>query len=57
MGGAFTNFNREGIADQLVDTFKHVDYDIREENPFESKTLKGIFCHFFTSLPYRKVAL
>jgi len=37
LAGAFRNINRERIADQIVDTFKQADYDIREEDPFESK--------------------
>ncbi|VTP91463.1 Fic family protein [Sphingobacterium daejeonense] len=37
LAGAFRNINRERVADQIVDTFKQADYDIREEDPFESK--------------------
>src|SRR5690606_32913060 len=29
--------NRDKIADQIIDTFKQADYDIREEDPFGSK--------------------
>lgn len=35
--GAFRNIDRDKIADQIIDTFKQADYDIREEDPFESK--------------------
>lgn len=37
LAGAFRNIGREKIADQIIDTFKQADYDIREEDPFESK--------------------
>ena len=37
LAGAFRNIQREKIADQIVDTFKQADYDIREEDPFEAK--------------------
>ncbi|QQT26719.1 Fic family protein [Sphingobacterium spiritivorum] len=37
LAGAFRNIDREKIADQIMDTFKQADYDIREEDPFESK--------------------
>lgn len=37
LAGAFRNIGREKIADQILDTFKQADYDIREEDPFESK--------------------
>ena len=37
LAGAFRNIGREKIANQIVDTFKQADYDIREEDPFESK--------------------
>lgn len=37
LAGAFRNIGREKIADQIIDTFKHADYDIREEDPFASK--------------------
>lgn len=37
LAGAFRNINREKIADQIVDTLKEADYDIREEDPFEVK--------------------
>jgi len=37
LAGAFRNIGREKIADQIVDTFKEADYDIREEDPFENK--------------------
>jgi hypothetical protein len=37
LAGAFRNIDREKIADQIIDTFKQADYDIREEDPFENK--------------------
>lgn len=37
LAGAFRNIDRNKIADQIIDTFKQADYDIREEDPFESK--------------------
>ncbi|AYD46572.1 Fic family protein [Arachidicoccus soli] len=37
LAGAFRNIGRSKIADQIVDTFKQADYDIREEDPFETK--------------------
>lgn len=37
LAGAFRNIGRDAVADQLMDTFKQADYDIREEDPFESK--------------------
>lgn len=37
LAGAFRNINRDKIADQIVDTIKQADYDIREEDPFETK--------------------
>jgi hypothetical protein len=37
LAGAFRNIGREKIADQIIDTFKQADYDIREEDPFENK--------------------
>ncbi|MBS1667540.1 Fic family protein [Chitinophaga defluvii] len=37
LAGAFRNINRDKIADQIVDTLKQADYDIREEDPFETK--------------------
>lgn len=37
LAGAFRNINRPKIADQLIGTFKEADYDIREEDPFETK--------------------
>ncbi|WP_400261306.1 Fic family protein [Sphingobacterium sp. SG20118] len=37
LAGAFRNIGRNKIADQIIDTFKQADYDIREEDPFESK--------------------
>lgn len=37
LAGAFRNIDKDKIADQIVDTFKQADYDIREEDPFKSK--------------------
>lgn len=37
LAGAFRNISREKIADQIMDTFKQADYDIREDDPFEFK--------------------
>ncbi|MCT4317822.1 Fic family protein [Elizabethkingia anophelis] len=37
LAGAFRNIGREKIADQIIDTFKQADYDVREEDPFEHK--------------------
>ena len=37
LAGAFRNISRDKTADQIVDTFKKADYDIREDDPFESK--------------------
>lgn len=37
LAGAFRNIQRDKIADQIVDTFKQADYDIREEDPFATK--------------------
>jgi hypothetical protein len=37
LAGAFRNIGRKKIADQIVETFKQADYDIREEDPFENK--------------------
>ncbi len=38
LAGAFRNIGRERIADQIIETFKQADYDIREVDPFESNT-------------------
>lgn len=37
LAGAFRNIDRNKIANQIIDTFKQADYDIREEDPFERK--------------------
>ncbi|EDM35969.1 hypothetical protein PBAL39_23217 [Pedobacter sp. BAL39] len=37
LAGAFRNIGRDRIADQIVDTFKQADYDIREEDPFQTR--------------------
>src|SRR5690606_18752218 len=37
LAGAFRNIGRTKIADQIMETFKQADYDIREEDPFDRK--------------------
>jgi fido (protein-threonine AMPylation protein) len=37
LAGAFRNMGRDTIANQIIDTFKQADYDIREEDPFDTK--------------------
>jgi hypothetical protein len=37
LAGAFRNIERDTIADQIIETFKQADYDIREEDPFDHK--------------------
>lgn len=37
LAGAFRNIHQERIADQIIATFKQADYDIREEDPFDSQ--------------------
>lgn len=37
LAGAFRNIGRDRIADQIMETFKQADYDIREEDPFTEK--------------------
>ncbi len=37
LAGAFRNNLQERIADQIIETFKQADYDIREEDPFSQK--------------------
>lgn len=37
LAGAFRNIQRDKIADQIVETFKQADYDIREADPFDSR--------------------
>ncbi|MFT3949137.1 MAG: Fic family protein [Agriterribacter sp.] len=37
LAGAFRNIGRDKIADQLVETVKQAGYDVREEDPFESR--------------------
>jgi hypothetical protein len=39
LAGAFRNIERNKIANQIVETFKQADYDIREEDPFEDKLI------------------
>ena len=38
LAGAFRNIGRERISDQIIETFKQADYDIREVDPFETNT-------------------
>ena len=45
LAGAFRNINRDKIADQIVDTVKQADYDIREEDPFETKLNLNLSTH------------
>lgn len=42
LAGAFRNIDRGRIADQIVETFKQADYDIRETDPFDSKIRSDI---------------
>jgi len=37
LAGAFRNIQRDKIADQIMGTFKQADYDIREDDPFDTK--------------------
>jgi len=37
LAGAFRNIERNRIADQIIETFKQADYNIREEDPFDAK--------------------
>jgi len=37
LAGAFRNIQRNKIADQILETYKQTDYDIREEDPFDTK--------------------
>lgn len=37
LAGAFRNIGRSKIADQIMETFVQADYDIREEDPFDSR--------------------
>src|SRR5690606_16911414 len=37
LAGAFRNIKRDRIANQIVETFKQADYDIREEDPFDTR--------------------
>jgi fido (protein-threonine AMPylation protein) len=38
LAGAFRNIGRERISNQIIETFKQADYDIREVDPFETNT-------------------
>ncbi|NRF37404.1 Fic family protein [Pedobacter foliorum] len=37
LAGAFRNIQRDKIADQIIDTMKQAGYDIRENDPFQTK--------------------
>lgn len=37
LAGAFRNIGRSKIADEILSTMKRLDYDVREEDPFENK--------------------
>lgn len=37
LAGAFRNIQRDRIADQIMDTMKQAGYDIRENDPFQTK--------------------
>jgi hypothetical protein len=38
LAGAFRNIGRERIADDILKTMRSADYDVRESDPFETKT-------------------
>ena len=38
LAGAFRNIGRDKIANQIIEAFKQADYDIREDDPFDSTT-------------------
>lgn len=37
LAGAFRNIQRDQISDQIMETLKQAGYDVREEDPFETK--------------------
>jgi len=37
LAGAFRNIGRDRIADEIVETMRAADFDVRESDPFESK--------------------
>ncbi len=37
LAGAFRNMRRDNFADQIIDTFKQANYDVRETDPFADK--------------------
>lgn len=39
LAGAFRNINRGKIADAILGRMKSLDYDVREKDPFENKTV------------------
>jgi hypothetical protein len=39
LAGAFRNIGREKIANDIIKTMQAADYDVRETDPFETKTL------------------
>lgn len=38
LAGAFRNIGRDKIADTIVKTMRSLDYDVKEEDPFEDRT-------------------
>jgi len=42
LAGAFRNVGRDRIADEIVRTMKTAGYDIRETDPFETKTMVSL---------------
>jgi len=42
LAGAFRNIGREKLADDIVKTMEKAGYDIRENDPFEEKTLVSL---------------
>lgn len=41
LAGAFRNNGQAAIADQIIDTFKQADYEIREQDPFNERIATG----------------
>lgn len=39
LSGAFSNVQRDKIAEQIMETMKQAGYDVREEDPFEKKLI------------------
>ncbi len=38
LAGAFRNIGRPDVADEILDTFRSLDYKVREEDPFEASS-------------------